>query len=203
MSIHRILALTPVIAACAPAQAAQPMARCVGANGEVAFVFMPCYVEADPLRLRDHPTSRTPPSTGGDSGLASGTEAAEAPVHRLSGEQRMAENGNIRIRGQRCLTSAAGLIWAGVTDSVAARPTTIARRERQTLHARNNLASATWELRLREQIAAETVAIATEAANERRVQANLEQQCRKTAAEERRRLNEDGCSYRTIDGGAL
>lgn len=190
MFITRIIALTLFLAACASAQASQPIYRCVGANGEVAFVPTPCDEKAEPLRLRGHP-----PSNAASPAADIAPTAEAVPVGttrpRLSGEQRMAEEGNIRIREQRCLTAAAERAWVGVTDSVASRRATIARLERETLRARNNLAGATWESGLREQIAAETTAIATEEANARRVQADLERQCRETAAEERRRLNED------------
>lgn len=181
----RICAFILALVTCAATHASQAIYRCEGANGEVAFVATPCDAKAEPVRLRGQ-AAPSQPSTAGATDL----EPAQSPRPTMSGEQRMAEEGNIRIREERCFIAAGERAWAGVNDSVAGRRASIARLERETLRARNNLAGATWEAGLREQIAAETSAIATEEANARRVQADLEEQCREAATEDRRQLNE-------------
>lgn len=175
------LVFSMVIALAPPALGSQAIYRCKGKNGEVAFVASPCDEESKPIEMRG--AKPDPPVA------ESKAEQLVAPQNQLTGEARMAAEGNIRLREQRCLTNASDQAWSGVARSVERRRANIRWLENQIDRANNNLAGATWEAGMREQIGSQIEAIAIEEDGARRREAELQRDCRNASDQERRRLD--------------
>jgi hypothetical protein len=173
----RLAAAASIALAFSAPATATSVYRCVGANGEVAFVSTPCHEGAERVKIRGEPAT-TATDTPKDP-----ASQPQRPSGQVS-ELEMAERGNIRLREQRCMANASDAAWRSTNAAISRHQASIAAAERNLARARNNLAGATWDAGLRSQIASDTSAIAQLEMSAAERESTMQQQCRDQAQRE-------------------
>ena len=153
---------------------AQKMYRCKSAGGATIYSQMPCAGDGKDQQEIE----------------VKATRASERTPEEVAAMETMQHNrtmGNIANQEATCIRARADNIWRGANARIQQHEQQITKLEADTRRARNNLAGATWEAGLREQISGinQLIAMERQTASTQEIEARRECAAQRKAAEEK------------------